>query len=285
MTISRPFLTTQDSVAVGPWVDDDGDLIGENARFGVFSPLVLRTSVQIDMQALANEVFPASPDETDKLVVTVVVRSDKTKIQVPCFNEKVCAVVPIEIRVDGGLLGGTITVVTSVVVERNASGAISPSPKESGLVVFRSETSILLEGVGPQMPSVQIDFAEAGLRKRAMWTVDYTESVQLCADDFHEPFVEHVRLFINSGSDALTKLLTEPTTSALLISAMARDIAGAVLDMASSAEFEQSHDYSFGSLGHQIKVVLSRAKLSGPSEYSLLDASERGAILQDLAYG
>ena len=283
MRVIRPYLVAPTgSVTLGQWRDDRGEEVVDHADFLISAPLRFTNLLEVKTQALMTGVFPETGASLDDFAVTVVVASDKTKLRIAALRVPLAQVVPLDVAVEGMLLGGTVTVTTRIILDRAVEGAVAPEPGEAGSILYEHQNVVRVEGAGPQMPSTMVSFRENGWPAPAKWTVGHTRPEELSDESFHEPLVEHLQLWINSD-EADFNLLFEGENPDFALRMVARDVAQAIMRMGSSPDFSVDRTYPPGSLGEQIVRTSNRAGVP-PDDFAAREPWEQGAIVMKAVF-
>ena len=162
------------------------------------------------------------------------------------------ATIPVDLRVDGHELGGTVTLFTRIVV-----GAKQPSSdllvaSRQGSVLWSDEKTVRLEGVAGRFPLEVIDFQKhPPFPPDAAWVLDWDpERLDL-------PVLGGVRLFINQRNSHVLKAVTASTpepVDLLIRSALYFDVGRTMLRGALQVEefVHQTETYPAESVGRAL---------------------------------
>ncbi|MFD0839397.1 hypothetical protein [Williamsia serinedens] len=164
--------------------------------------LKLSSTISLEKDALTRD---CGLDRGATLAAIVLAQSSQTK------TERVVARTVLseghrdekfEFRLSGDEIGGRLTLETVIaILDAKSTSAVAPVAK--GSVIWRSKSQHLLEGIGSQFPTEALDFANlSGSVADAGWLLEVD------ASDFDAPFMSSVRLFLNTGSPAIKKMIS-----------------------------------------------------------------------------
>jgi hypothetical protein len=286
--IIRPYRVIDAShIQLGTWTDQSDNPVGESVRFQVGIDLSLKCQVEVDVPWLIEELFNSEVPDPSDLGIEWIVEwySNKTKLAGVAFRAPVLRKrQDLAIMIPGDLIGGRIELSRRIVLSRDIDCAFPLAPKKNGSIIWSETTSLLVEGVGAQMPISFVSFEDNGLKKSAIWAVDRSKLESLTEDSFDEPFPEHLRVLLNVTNPQAQELVVADSPDhpvlGFPLKTLARDSLTAMIELAQSEFFDLGARYEDGSLGQQISTALKIVGIRDVQEFVSKPLVAQNALIQ-----
>ena len=292
MSVIRPYRVLEaDQLVLGPWKDISGGVIEESTRFQVGVDLQIHCQVDLDLfkanYSLFNDEAPTLASQSLEWVVEWF--SSKTKLGGVTSRTAVSNQSQIlNVTLPGDLIGDRIEITRKVVLSSDVTIDFALAPRRKGSIVWSDEFQFRIEGVGGQMPITFISFEENGLNRNAVWTIDISKPDSLTEESFDEPFPEHLRILLNSGSPMSRQIAAatslEDPAIVFILRTLARDSLAAMIDLATAESFDSGRRYATGTLGHQLSTALKLAGISNVEEFRSRSYMAQMALIQGAVY-
>ena len=280
----RPFSTIpQEAIQVDTWKTSEGEVLRSYIPLNAASSVVLTTTVSTNKQVIESAALRGLQEMLNHLDLLVIVRSQKTRYRRVLYRGLLEDNQEVSFQVCGADVGGNLTVTTSVVLNRDSTHNEPLVARRAGSILWEQSDRLLVEGAGPQMPMTIMDFREGaqGLSPQALWVIQCREIEELSEESFDEPFVEHVRVLLNSSSPKFRELESDSPLQTLHCQYMTLELADILLRLGNTDQFHVAAEKGFrnGSLGDQIIRVSRKFGLS-PSAYCATPQMRRASELQ-----
>lgn len=210
---SVPFLRpSKDVVVEDGWrlIPDETPLPDRLPHWDPNTTVRIGQSLTIDIDALRDQCQLA---EDATFAVTSRWHSSKTRITsveavAELGNESGRLSANLEMAVPGPVLGGRLSIYTSVVLRTHGTSTSPIAPARPGSILWDLRESTALEGAAARFPVSVVPFVEvAGIADGAGW------SLELALNDLNAPVLGSMRLLLNADDAALVEALRTGSTS------------------------------------------------------------------------
>jgi hypothetical protein len=167
----------------------------------------------------------------------------------------------LEVEIPGQLLGGTLVLSTSLVLQDAATEVEGPVASRRGSILWSDLKKVRLYGDASQFPVSEVDFAECGLDPAAPWYLEIDGDLEL-------PAMGAIQLLLNSRfplvCSAARDVGGDRPELAVIRSQLFADI-GRTLTEFALARDEPEHDWPEDSLGIVLRSLL-RSRFREPTK-------------------
>ncbi len=261
---SRPYLSCPPDIAVGEgWIHDRAGLPEAlPAQLVDWDPgqdLVLRRTLNVDV-ARAERSCGLGPG--GEIAVCVSWRSPGSGQRGCAFRRTLppggTAACGIEARIPGSELGGSVSIITRVVLAARGTGGDSLAAGRSGAILWEETVPLLLEGIGSRFPIEVVDFGSMSFPPTAAWRLYWQRG------NLNAQAMGCFRLLINKRHRRMAAAASRsvPDAEARAIwSAVNVGVAREIIAAALNDEAFTSSDEAFdeGSVGEVAATLLDRA--------------------------
>jgi hypothetical protein len=181
-------------------------------------------------------------------------------------------------ELDGGLLGGTLTLNTAVVLNADLGVERAFSAHLAGSVLWNDKVSVRLEGNAPLFPIAAVDFANTRFPLDAPWRLDVND------DDLNASLSSSLRLYINTRCHSVIQAFAEAAVPSpegeRILSAAEADVARLMVEHALAQDSVVGEEsFEPGTLGFAFRnavslrffgsaVTVRELRLTNPSGFS-----------------
>jgi hypothetical protein len=252
-------LPSDDAVTVEAWRTADGAELSERLpHWEPFTNVQLVRGVGIDADAIRAECqLPA--DAALALVATW--RSDRTRLSGAGPTVELGALdgelsCHVELDVPGPSAGGTLSVLTRLVLRTTGNEAAPIAPARPAAVLWEDLIKVVLEGGSARFPVSACDFGTVQwLPSDGEWALDWD------IDDLEAPTVSALRLLVNEANEELVgavKTGSSDSRSLLVREFIRYDVARSLVHGALSSEafLEAPDSFEEGTLGRTLRSLL-----------------------------
>lgn len=197
--------------------------------------------IVLDLEHLLAET--GLPGEAADLEVVVQWRVSDSLLTGTAFRSRVTAAstsVPVEISLEGRQLGGTLSLITSLLLATNIAGVSGPRAALAGSVLWRDEKKVRLTGDASRLPIAVVDFRTHRRDPVAPWSV-------VIEGPLDAPAMGTIQLLLNSRRADIVSLVEgngDPAVARAVRSALYVAVGRALVEHA-LLEDELSDDAQF----------------------------------------
>jgi hypothetical protein len=226
----------------------------------VSQALTVSRQLEIDLTRVRSESNLA---HDVSLRLSVVFASDfESDLWSATFNEPGGQLpVHLDVELDGHLLGGTVVLVTSLVLAESGQPSAGPVAWRRGSILWRDLKKVRLYGESSQFPLMDVDFAAAHLDPFAPWFLQIGSDLELPAMGSICLFLnERFPLVLTAARDFAADRPELATIRSILYASVGR-----VLVEAALGHDDIEEDWPDESLGAVLRAVL-QSRMSQPAD-------------------